>query len=144
MIFRESVSKHLHFQDFQNLPHFFPRYMDTHPRVLHTKQNLRPLYFKHLKYEPDLSTYAGDKWGVKIVMACGTPCNWWQPRPGWPRRPGRPPNGLSSIYMKLWCHNSVHISQSFPGSKILYLPYPYFLRPQKWIPLISGAQRARW
>ena len=31
-------------------------------------------YYHHLKYEPDLSTHARDKWGVKIVTDCGTPC----------------------------------------------------------------------
>ena len=32
-------------------------------------------YFHHLKYELDLSTHARDKWGVKIVTDCGTPCS---------------------------------------------------------------------
>ena len=33
------------------------------------------VHFEHLKYEPDLSTHARDKGGVKIQMDCGTPCS---------------------------------------------------------------------
>ena len=33
------------------------------------------LYFKHTKFEPDISMHARKKWGVKITVDCGTPCS---------------------------------------------------------------------
>ena len=32
-------------------------------------------YFNRLKYEPDMSTQAREKWGVKILMDLRTPCS---------------------------------------------------------------------
>ena len=50
--------------------------MDINPRVLYTKSDRLdqpdPLYFEHLQYDPDLSTYGRDKRVVKIVMDCRT------------------------------------------------------------------------
>ena len=62
---------------FSSLSQLIPLFPETygHPSLsfIHqTKPNTS--YFEHLKFEPDLSTYAREKGGVKIVMDCGTPC----------------------------------------------------------------------
>ena len=72
VIFWEIVSENRHFQACHNLSHFFPEtYGNPSQSFIHyTKPTT--LYFEHLKYEPDRSTYAREEGGVKIVTDCRT------------------------------------------------------------------------
>ena len=62
---------------FSSLSQLIPLFSETcdHPSLSFIHQT-KPdsSYYHHLKYEPDRSTYARDKWGVKIAMDCRTPC----------------------------------------------------------------------
>ena len=41
---------------------------------IHVKKPHHP-YFQHTKYEPDISSHARKKWGVKITVDFGSPCS---------------------------------------------------------------------
>ena len=62
---------------FSSLSQLIPLFSETcdHPSLSFIHQT-KPdsSYYHHLKYEPDRSTYARDKWGVKIAMDYRTPC----------------------------------------------------------------------